>query len=91
MLDGSQTVPEADIWFYGNTEKRFPSSEHPIVQSYVDVCLDGCLEIEGRYPLARQANFAEQFVKSPAIGSPLGSTTAFTRGGRPYVCRGHRK
>ena len=35
MLDGSQTVPEADIWFYGNTEKRFPSSEHPIVQSYV--------------------------------------------------------
>ena len=31
MLDGSHTVPEADIWFYGNTEKKFPSSEHPIV------------------------------------------------------------
>ena len=70
MLDGSQTVPEADIWFYGNTEKRFPSSEHPIVQSYVDVCLDGCLEIEGMYPLARQANFAEQFVKITSNWQP---------------------
>lgn len=70
MLDGSQTVPEADIWFYGNTEKRFPSSEHPIVQSYVDVCLDGCLEIEAMYPLARQANFAEQFVKITSNWQP---------------------
>jgi cation transport regulator ChaC len=70
MLDGSQTVLEADIWFYGNTEKRFPSSEHPIVQSYVDVCLDGCLEIEAMYPLARQANFAEQFVKTTSNWQP---------------------
>jgi hypothetical protein len=64
MLDGSQTVPEGDIWFYGNTGKKFPSPEHPIVQSYVDVCLDGCLEIEAMYSLARQANFAEQFIKT---------------------------
>ena len=70
MLDGSQAAPEADIWFYGNTEKRFPSSEHPIVQSYVDVCLDGCLEIEAMYPLARQANFAEQFVKTTSNWQP---------------------
>ena len=70
MLDGSQTAPEADIWFYGNTEKRFPSSEHPIVQSYVDVCLDGCLEIEAMYPLARQAKFAEQFVRTTSNWQP---------------------
>jgi hypothetical protein len=70
MLDGSNTAPEGDIWFYGNTEKRFPSSEHPIVQSYVDVCLDGCLEIEAMYPLARQANFAEQFVKTTSNWQP---------------------
>jgi cation transport regulator ChaC len=70
MLDGSQTVPEADIWFYGNTEKKFPSSEHPIVQSYVDVCLDGCLEIEAMYPLARQANFAEQFLRTTSNWQP---------------------
>jgi hypothetical protein len=70
MLDGSQTPPEADIWFYGNTEKRFPSSEHPIVQSYVDVCLDGCLEIEAMYPLAKQAKFAEQFVRTTSNWQP---------------------
>lgn len=70
MLDGSQSGPEADIWFYGNTERRFPSSEHPIVQSYVDVCLDGCLEIEAMYPLARQANFAEQFLKTTSNWQP---------------------
>jgi hypothetical protein len=70
MLDGSQTVPEGDIWFYGNTEKKFPSSEHPIVQSYVDECLDGCLEIEAMYPLARQSNFAEQFIKTTSNWQP---------------------
>jgi cation transport regulator ChaC len=70
MLDGRQTVPEADIWFYGNTEKKFPSSEHPIVQSYVDVCLDGCLETEAMYPLARQANFAEQFLRTTSNWQP---------------------
>ena len=24
MLDGGQTAPEADIWFYANTEKKLP-------------------------------------------------------------------
>src|SRR5262245_8399714 len=70
MLDGSQTVPEGDIWFYGNTDKKFPSADHPIVQSYVDVCLDGCLEIEATYPLARQANFAEQFIQTTSDWQP---------------------
>ncbi len=68
-LDGSQ-MPEGDVWFYGNREKKFPSSEHPIVQSYVDVCLDGCLEMEALYPLARQGNFAEQFIKSTTNWQP---------------------
>jgi hypothetical protein len=70
MLNGSQTAPEADIWFYGNTEKKFPSSEHPVVQSYVDVCLDGCLEIEAIYPLARQGNFSEEFIKTTSNWQP---------------------
>ncbi|HEU4678720.1 MAG TPA: gamma-glutamylcyclotransferase family protein [Terrimicrobiaceae bacterium] len=68
-LDGSPT-PEGDVWFYGNKEKKLPSSDHPIVQSYVDVCLDGCLEIEALYPLARQGNFAEQFIKTTSDWQP---------------------
>ena len=64
MLDGSSTAPDGDIWYFANSRKRFPSAEHPIVQSYVDVCLDGCLEIEAMYPRAKQINFAERFVRT---------------------------
>jgi hypothetical protein len=64
MLDGSSTPPYGDIWYFANTQQRFPSDEHPIVQSYVDVCLNGCLENEEMYPLAKEANFAERFIKT---------------------------
>jgi hypothetical protein len=64
MLDGSKCAPEGDIWFYANIEKRYASPEFPIVQSYVDVCLNGCLEIEATFPLAREAEFAETFLKT---------------------------
>ena len=64
MLDGSKSAPEGDIWFYANTEKRDASPEFPIVQSYVDICLNGCLEIEATYPLAKEAEFAETFLKT---------------------------
>ena len=40
-----------------------PPTEHPIVQSYVDICIDGCIQIEEMYPLAQDAHFAEVFVK----------------------------
>jgi hypothetical protein len=43
---------------------RFPSNEHPIVQSYVDICLNGCLEIGATYPLFKQANFAQRFMET---------------------------
>lgn len=64
MLDGSGSAPEGDIWFYANKEKRFASPECPIVQSYVDICLNGCLELEATYPLAKEAGFAETFLKT---------------------------
>ncbi|HMG36675.1 MAG TPA: gamma-glutamylcyclotransferase family protein [Blastocatellia bacterium] len=64
MLDGRKEPPAGDIWFYANTEKRYPSAKFPIVQSYVDICLNGCLEIEGTYPLAKEAKFAETFLRT---------------------------
>ena len=63
-LDGSSSAPAGDIWFYTISEKHFASPEFPIVQSYVDICLNGCLEIEATYPLAREAEFAETFLKT---------------------------
>ena len=70
MLDGSSAAPDGDIWYFANARKDFPSDVHPIVQSYVDVCLDGCLEIETTYPLAKQANFAERFVRTTSNWGP---------------------
>jgi hypothetical protein len=70
MLDGSSAAPNGQIWYFANTQQRFPSNEHPIVQSYVDVCLDGCLEIEATYPLAKQASFAERFIKTTSNWGP---------------------
>ena len=64
MLDGSESAPEGDIWFYANKEKRYASAKYPIVQSYVDICWTGCLEIEATYPLAKKAAFAETFLKT---------------------------
>jgi hypothetical protein len=64
MLDGSASPPEGEIWYYANQEKDFASPKFPIVQSYVDICLTGCLELEATYPLAKQAKFAEMFLKT---------------------------
>src|SRR5258707_17162 len=64
MLDGTSAAPDGDIWYYANQKKRYASPELPIVQSYVDICINGCLEIEATYPLARQAKFAETFLRT---------------------------
>ena len=64
MLNGSKSAPEGDVWFYANKERRYASPVCPIVQSYVDICLNGCLELEATYPMAKQAAFAETFLKT---------------------------
>ncbi len=59
------------IWIYANQfpdnkipGSSFPSKEFPIVQSYVDMCIDGCLEIESSYPKAKDGEFAIDFISS---------------------------
>jgi hypothetical protein len=39
-----------------------PTSVLPMVQSYVDICINGCLEIEGLYPPAR--GFVQEFIRT---------------------------
>ncbi len=64
LLDGRSEAAEGEYYFYANkpNSERRANEKHPIVQSYVDICVDGCLEIEAMYPLA--TNFAEQFIKT---------------------------
>jgi hypothetical protein len=64
ILDGRPAPPAGEYYFYASKSKKTANAEHPIVQSYVDLCMDGCLEIEAIYPLAKEANFAERFVKT---------------------------
>ena len=61
--------PKDKVWMYvndfkpGEREKSLPTAEFPIVQSYVDICLTGCLQIEGAFPDDAR-DFARAFIES---------------------------
>jgi hypothetical protein len=61
--------PKDKVWMYvndfkpGEREKSLPSPQFPIVQSYVDICLTGCLQIEGAFP-NDAGGFARKFIES---------------------------
>jgi Gamma-glutamyl cyclotransferase, AIG2-like len=61
-------VPKGEIYIYlnkfepGQREKSVAAPEFPIVQSYVDICLTGCLQIEKGFPDA--VDFAAEFITS---------------------------
>ena len=67
ILSGSYR-PTDKVWIYvnkfkhGERQKSLPTPEFPIVQSYVDICLTGCLQIEQGFP--DTAGFAREFIKS---------------------------
>ncbi|MEM9364228.1 MAG: gamma-glutamylcyclotransferase [Bacteroidota bacterium] len=61
------------IWVYTNTFtserellKNVPDKNFPIVQSYVDICINGCLEIEQEFEKAKEIGFAQMFIESTA-------------------------
>lgn len=56
-------VPDGEIWLYANKQQSMasPSRTFPIVQSYVDVFLTGCLQVEAKYQLP---GFARECVVS---------------------------
>lgn len=68
MLDGRDEPPEGVFWAYINNfspdkiPENVPSPHFPMVQSYVDICVHGCLEVEGKYPTA--GGFADLFVST---------------------------
>ena len=69
LLDGRPQPPEGKFWIYLNKfsdedplEANLPSPAFPMVQSYVDICINGCLEVEGKYATA--AGFTDRFIAS---------------------------
>ncbi len=57
----SQSLPKGQYWIYVGTKKHFPSKKYPIVQSYVDLFLSGCLRIEQQNKLP---GFAAECVRT---------------------------
>lgn len=70
LLDGRSEGPAGEVWAYVNDipeselKDNLPSPQFPMVQSYVDICVHGALEIEGRYPTAK--GFVEDFIATTA-------------------------
>jgi Gamma-glutamyl cyclotransferase, AIG2-like len=66
MLDGRSTPPEGVVWAYLNLLRpdqipdNLATPQFPIVQSYVDICVHGCLEVESKYPTA--PGFTQEFI-----------------------------
>jgi cation transport regulator ChaC len=67
MLDGGGPWEKGDVYlFISNPEDisktKEPTAAIPMVESYVDICINGCLEIEALYRTA--AGFAQEFIKT---------------------------
>ncbi len=52
---------EDNIWIYITKEPSYPSKTYPIIQSYVDICISGALEIEEKFHID---NFAVDFIQT---------------------------
>ncbi len=63
-LDGRKAPPEGEFWYFASKSRKPANDQHPIVQSYVHICVDGCLQVEDMYPLAKDAKFAEAFIRT---------------------------
>ncbi|MEI4233782.1 hypothetical protein [Roseovarius sp. D22-M7] len=66
MLDGWSLPRDAQVWIYVNTPEAIhpPSAHWPIVQSYVDIFLSGCLDLQSRLTPdhAARMNVAERCI-----------------------------
>ena len=69
ILSGSYK-PKDKVWIYVNDFKNdkqrlesLPSPQFPLVQSYIDICLTGCLQIEQGFPDDAKG-FADEFITS---------------------------
>lgn len=49
------------IWIYITKNPKFPDENHPLIQSYIDMCISGCIELEVKFKIE---NFALDFINS---------------------------
>ena len=47
------------IWIYKTNTPKSPGPQQPLIQSYIDVCLSGCMDLEIKF---KTQNFALEFI-----------------------------
>jgi hypothetical protein len=66
LLDGWSLPADAEIWIYTIKPEKLgrPNASHPIVQSYVDIFLSGCLQMQDllRPEIADKIDFASECI-----------------------------
>jgi hypothetical protein len=92
MLDGSGPLKiGADLQVYiflSNPESiskdREPTPKFPIVQSYVDICINGCLELEALYRGVK-GSFTQEFIRTTSgWNANWVNDRIYPR--RPFIC-----
>jgi hypothetical protein len=71
MLDGSAVPVPGQIWIYVSKPEAVdpPDADYPIVQSYVDIFITGCLQLAERV-VGQNEDFAEQCIATTSGWSP---------------------
>ena len=81
ILDTTGTLRKrSNVWIYTNVfdynkipDSVLPNKNFPIVQSYVDICINGCFELEAKFPIAKEKMFAQSFIQNnPLLEQILG-------------------
>ncbi|WP_454780953.1 gamma-glutamylcyclotransferase family protein [Legionella sp. WA2022007384] len=63
LSQSSNSSTQKQVWIYTitSTENQLPSKNFPIVQSYVDIFLRGCIQIEEKFKIT---NFAKKCIET---------------------------
>ncbi len=70
MLDGGEPLkvgPDVKVYIFVSNQDSIsktkePTAEFPMVESYVDICINGCLELEALYRTA--TGFTQEFIRT---------------------------
>lgn len=68
LWQGGERPAMESVMVYVTDDPQPPTAEFPIIQSYVDICLEGCLEAGDH--LGTGEEFAREFLRSTAGWSP---------------------
>lgn len=71
MLDGSKVPQNGQIWLYSPLPKTTapPSVKYPLIQSYIDTFLNGCIQVASKV-VAEDVDFVAECVRTTGSWSP---------------------